>query len=423
MSVEHNKANEKRLYDEVYNKGNLSLIPELVSPDFVSGNNKGHEGYRQMVIAWRAAMPDIRFTIDEMVGEGDKLVYRLSGTGTGVSSLGGVDITGKKMSWTQAIFTEYKDGKVAKGVNFMDTLSLFRQAGVVPPAFAQAQEANKALVRRYFDEVLNKGNAALLDELMAEYYVMVRANGEIDNQGREGNKKMFAQTRASVPDLHVNIDEMLADGDKVVVSGNWEGTHTGLIGGIPPTGKRFKYGYTATYRVVEGKIVSGKIVADQMSMYQQLGVSPPALTQNQEANKALVRRFFEMANHVKGDVSRLQALVKELIAPEYVVHTPSGDWTLEQTLQMWNMVFTAFPDMNEKIEDILAEGDRVVTRSTATGTHKGAFQGMPPSGKTFRMSEVVVFRVAGGKLVEEWPLLDQLGMLQQLGAIPSVPSK
>jgi|MudIll2142460700_1097286.scaffolds.fasta_scaffold499090_2 hypothetical protein len=140
-----------------------------------------------------------------------------------------------------------------------------------------------------------------------------------------------------------------------------------------------------------------------------------------EENKALVKRFFEAANNVRGDISRLQSLVKELIAPEYVVHSPSGDWTLEQTLQMWNMVFTAFPDMNEKIEDIFAEGDRVVTRSTATGTHKGVFQGMLPSGKPFRMGEVVIFRVAEGKLVEEWPFLDQLGLLQQLGAIPSGP--
>jgi predicted ester cyclase len=130
MSVEQNKANERRLYDEVWNKGNLSLIPELVSPDFVHGNSKGHQGYKEMVIMMRNAFPDYHSTIEDMVGEGDNLVYRFTATGTFNGKLANYEPTGKKAKWTQAIFTNYKNGKVAWALNFMDGVNFGRELGV-----------------------------------------------------------------------------------------------------------------------------------------------------------------------------------------------------------------------------------------------------------------------------------------------------
>lgn len=138
MSIEQNKANERRLYAEVFNKGDLSLIPQLVSPDFVTGNTRGHEGYRQMVNMWRTAVPDIHFDINEMVAEGDSVAYRLSVTGTGAGELNGINFAGKKISFPMTIFTTYKDGKVASGIATVDTLGLYRQAGVMPPGFESA---------------------------------------------------------------------------------------------------------------------------------------------------------------------------------------------------------------------------------------------------------------------------------------------
>ena len=140
MSVKQNKASEQRLYDEEWNKGNLSLIPELVSPDYVSGDNKGHEGYRRLVNFFREPMPDLHFTIDEIVGEGDKVFYRVSGTGTYTGKVQGVDVKGKKLSWTQAIFTEWKNGKVAKALSLQDTVQVFRQLGVAPPGYEIAKK-------------------------------------------------------------------------------------------------------------------------------------------------------------------------------------------------------------------------------------------------------------------------------------------
>ena len=82
----------------------------------------------------------------------------------------------------------------------------------------------------------------------------------------------------------------------------------------------------------------------------------------------------------------------------------------------------AFPDANITIEDQLAEGDRVVTRWTGHGTQTGQLMEMPPSGKRVAVQGVQIDRLSGGKIVESWTLFDQLGMLQQLGAVPRAGS-
>ena len=78
----------------------------------------------------------------------------------------------------------------------------------------------------------------------------------------------------------------------------------------------------------------------------------------------------------------------------------------------------AFPDLDRRIEDLVAEGDKVVARWTATGTNTGEFQGMPPTGRTATSSGITIFRIADGRIVEEWSESDMLGLLQQLGVIP-----
>ena len=86
--------------------------------------------------------------------------------------------------------------------------------------------------------------------------------------------------------------------------------------------------------------------------------------------------------------------------------------------QFSQAMVTAFPDLDRRIEDLFADGDRVAVRWTATGTHTGDFMGIPPSGTTATSSGITIFRIADGRIVEEWGHSDMLGLLQQLGAIP-----
>ncbi len=82
---------------------------------------------------------------------------------------------------------------------------------------------------------------------------------------------------------------------------------------------------------------------------------------------------------------------------------------------MWR---AGFPDLHITIEDIIAEGDKVATRATARGTHKGEFMNIPPTGKQVTVTSIAIQQIAGGKVVEVWVNIDHLGMMQQLGAVP-----
>ena len=86
--------------------------------------------------------------------------------------------------------------------------------------------------------------------------------------------------------------------------------------------------------------------------------------------------------------------------------------------QLMSMLFTAFPDMHFTTEDQVAEADRVVTRYTAICTHTGDFMGIPPTGIRGQVTGIVIWRLAGGKLVEGWEVVDNLGLMQQFGVMP-----
>ena len=87
---------------------------------------------------------------------------------------------------------------------------------------------------------------------------------------------------------------------------------------------------------------------------------------------------------------------------------------------MTMMFRTAFPDFNVSIDDMIAEGDKIVARTTWKGTQKGEFMGIPSSGKRVSFSVIDIIRISGGKFVEHWGLMDNSAMMQQLGAVPNM---
>ena len=138
-----------------------------------------------------------------------------------------------------------------------------------------------------------------------------------------------------------------------------------------------------------------------------------------EENKAVVRRMFEESS--KGQEAAMAAM-EELCAPDYVWHG-TGVWPdmdlagMKQALTAW---YAAFPDVHFTVEDLIAEGDRVVSRATFRGTHQGEFMGIPPTGKNVSFTGIAIDRIEDDKFVEGWANADNLGLLQQLGAIPQM---
>ena len=135
-----------------------------------------------------------------------------------------------------------------------------------------------------------------------------------------------------------------------------------------------------------------------------------------EENKAIARRIFEDVFN-KGNL----AAVDELAAPNIIFHSstePEPIHGREGLRQFVARLRAGFPDVHFTIEDVVAEGDRVVIRWTSRQTHTGEYQGMPPTGRQARGQGIDIFRMAGGQAEEVWLVLDALGVLQQLGVIP-----
>jgi steroid delta-isomerase-like uncharacterized protein len=133
-----------------------------------------------------------------------------------------------------------------------------------------------------------------------------------------------------------------------------------------------------------------------------------------ETNKTLARRIFEEVLN-----GRNLDLVDELAVPDYVEHNPlPGQGTgIDGIRDRYTMLFNAF-DFRFTVDDVIAEADKVVLRWTHTGTHVGAFLGMPPTGRSYRTTGIEIWRVENGKLAEHWDVVDVFGQLMQLGLIP-----
>jgi steroid delta-isomerase-like uncharacterized protein len=138
-----------------------------------------------------------------------------------------------------------------------------------------------------------------------------------------------------------------------------------------------------------------------------------------EDNKTLMRRFYEEVMNQKN-----LAAIDDFLAPTFVNHSalqlgmPGGG--IEEVKQYVSMILTTFPDLHYTVEDMIAEGDKVVARLTVSGTQQGAFLGIPSTGKHATITDIEIFRIANGKAVENWVQADFLGLLQQLGVVPAM---
>lgn len=136
-----------------------------------------------------------------------------------------------------------------------------------------------------------------------------------------------------------------------------------------------------------------------------------------EENKAIARKFLEEIIN-KGNFDYADEVYDENV----IAHTPYGDIKGKEGLKQFNMLLKAFPDIHMTIEDQIAEGDKVVNRFTFTGTQKGEFMGIAPTGKSFKFTGINIQKIVNGKFMEGWSTMDIFSLYQQLGAI-SIPGK
>jgi steroid delta-isomerase-like uncharacterized protein len=277
-------------------------------------------------------------------------------------------------------------------------------------------EENEALLRKVYDEY-NKGNYDVYDEFFADDFISIRHDG---TKMDKTSYKQFLTGRIlrNYPDIQRTIDDLIVTDDRAALYYSWTGTDNAQIQGRPaPTGNKLRVKELYFIRFKDGKISEYRQYGDAYSMMLQMG----ALADRRplEENREIVRGFIESANQVKGDVSKIQPIVDKFISPNHIHHRTDKNAELEETLQFYEMYFTAFPDLYYVIEDLIAEGDKVVARVTNTATHKGTLMGIPPTGNKLSFTGTDIFRVVDGKITDEWSFVDQFGMMQQLGVIPT----
>jgi steroid delta-isomerase-like uncharacterized protein len=136
------------------------------------------------------------------------------------------------------------------------------------------------------------------------------------------------------------------------------------------------------------------------------------------SNKATLTRFQAAVSN--GDWELISTTIDEVVEPDALISTPlpieaSGAELLKQ---VFARLHRAFPDLRITIEDLIAEGDKVVGRNTVTGTQYGEYMGLPPTGKSVTYNEIFICRFAGGRIAETWGVVDVLSQMRQLGALP-----
>ena len=136
-------------------------------------------------------------------------------------------------------------------------------------------------------------------------------------------------------------------------------------------------------------------------------------------NKETFKRFQDAMNTC--DAEFISKSIDELVEPDATIRTPlPGDATGAQVLkQVWSVLLRAFPDLQLDVKDLIGEDDKVVARIVVTGTHRGDYMGVEPTGKSIAYDEIFIFRFANGRVVETWGVVDVYAQMKQLGVIPA----
>jgi steroid delta-isomerase-like uncharacterized protein/4-oxalocrotonate tautomerase family enzyme len=311
------------------------------------------------------------------------------------------------------------------------------QAGSANESGSAAE--HRKLFARWFEELWNKKNYDIAYELVDPDFTAHGAGGQDIKQGPEGVIGMVKAWHAAMPDGHMTMDDIITEGDLSTIMMTWTATHTGKFGDIPASGNKITVTSIGIDRVINGKITEGWGELNMLGMLQQMGAIPSPDAQSQSANNAqsqsansqnhksdgphvkrnreIVHRFYEAVN------SKHREVFYDIVHPDFVNHGgAAGDIVGAQALiDSLNPFYEAMPDWHVSEDYVVAQGDRVASRGTITGTHLGNFMGVPPTGKKVSWTGIIIYRLdEDGKIIERWQDFDAIGMLQQMGVIPAM---
>lgn len=248
---------------EAINRRDLDALDDLVSPSLrrhcaatPGVDVRSLDEFKAFLRDDFAAVPDSRQEIQQIFGAGDRVAARVIYRGTQSGPMGPFPPSGRTLELPFLGILRIESGKIAEIWVEWDNLTALAQLGHWPPPTAVAEETNKALARRWFEEVINRRDLDALPEIYSADYVH-HGQGDLKLHGLEQVRAFAAAILAASNDRHAVIERQVVEGDRVVTQFISRGTHTGVYRGIPPSGKEW---------VVEGIVISriedGRIAED-----------------------------------------------------------------------------------------------------------------------------------------------------------------
>jgi steroid delta-isomerase-like uncharacterized protein len=305
-------------------------------------------------------------------------------------------------------------------------------SGCPAPSVAEAE----TIATLYF-ESFNSGDLDALDALLAPDYIHYGALGP--DQDRERHKQRVQVTRTGFPDAVYTVEELIVDGDLVVIRHTMNGTHDGEYAGLAATGTVVEVSGIHIHRLECGLIAETWNEGDGLGLYRQLGLIPEPVVATPAADVPAAESEATPAGTLAGECAtgtegdniavaeayldvwnaKDLSLFDQYAHPKVVHHWGQGaDTTGTAALKAsTGAFFTAFPDMVMTVEQVIAQGDKVVIRWTLTGTHTGPFFGIEPTGASATWPGINIYRIECGVVVESWSEVDGIGLRRQLGVL------
>jgi len=296
VSVTANKASFRKIAERIYNRGELQTARAVMTSNYIEhvrlppGFATGRTGFEQFVQMWRAAVPDLTFTVtrftpDFLIGEGDFVVERVEGRGTHRGMLLGVPATGRPLDWTETHIGRYENGMLVEHWGEIDKLRILQALGTVDgfvprgpgpsPVVVDERYLTSSQLRdllaRLVEEVWNEGRLDVADEIFHPRATNPGAPEE--PAGAAGVQAAVSAFRAGFSDYRVSIEGTVVESPYVVGRLVRTGTHDGPFGGLAATGRAINYGEILILRVGNGQIVESWSDADMMALMEQLEIT------------------------------------------------------------------------------------------------------------------------------------------------------
>ena len=275
---------------EIHLPTNLALLSEDVGGEQSQPSGRfGSESALALATAIREAVPDLAYSVEEMVADGDRLATRWSAAGTHEGPLLSVEPTGEPVRLCGLRIDRLEEGRFAETWLLLEQWSLLRQiAGIDSPTAVStvgrvsstpvvtqlsAPAENEEVARAMVSAVWNRGRRDRLEQLLGDGFVLF-LDSEADRHGAEAYWEFVSTYRAAFPDLELTIEDTVSQGDKIVLRLTLRGTHEGPLLGVEPTGRAVAVDRLVVYHRDDGRITETGIVEDTLGLLRQLGASP-----------------------------------------------------------------------------------------------------------------------------------------------------